>query len=74
MTNATDYTPVKKLIKKERLAEPKPLNVHEASSLEQAMAEIGTDTDKGLKSLILQKYGVLPVQLTEEEQAQCQIQ
>lgn len=47
------------------------VNVREASEFEQAMAELNKASDKELKDLLLQKYGVTPVQLTEEEQEQC---
>lgn len=48
------------------------INIREASEFEQAMAELDKASDKDFKAIVLQKYGVTPVQLTEEEQEQCQ--
>jgi len=50
------------------LESTEPVNVREASVFDQAMAELDKSTDKELKSMIFQKYGVNPVQLTEKEQ------
>lgn len=55
------------------IAEATPaINCHEASAYEQAMAELDKATNKEFKAIILQKYGVTPVQLTDEELGQCQ--
>ena len=63
------YTP-KKPLKKERVKEPEPINIREASALEQAMAEVKeSNANAQTKALLLQKYGVTPVQPTDEEQA-----
>lgn len=60
---------IKKPIKKEVVKEPEPINVREASALEQAIAELDKSTNKELKSILFQKYGVIPIELTDEELA-----
>lgn len=47
------------------------VNPREASEFMQAMCELGDSEDKELRQMLLQKYGIIPPQLTEEEQAKC---
>jgi hypothetical protein len=47
------------------------VNPREASEFVQAMVELADTDDKELRQILLQKYGVIPAQLTDKEQEQC---